>query len=70
MRGRHTRSTLSITARSARAAPAQFGQVVPSAARDHVVDGGQREALVVEVSVQHDEGSAAHSNPDRGAGPR
>lgn len=34
--------------------PSQFGPVIPAPPRDHVIYGGEREALMVEVSVQHD----------------
>ena len=32
---------------------AQFGPVAPAAATDHVVYGGERKALVVQVAVLH-----------------
>ena len=33
--------------------PSQFGPVIPVATRDHIVDGGEGEALMVEVSMAH-----------------
>ena len=33
--------------------PAQFGPVAPAAATDHVVYGGERKALVIQVTVLH-----------------
>ncbi len=33
--------------------PAQLGPVVPATATDHVVYGGERKALVVQVAVLH-----------------
>lgn len=33
--------------------PPQGGPVPPTTARNHVVDGGEGETLVVEVSVEH-----------------
>ena len=34
---------------------AQSGPVIPAATADHIVDGGERELLVVEVAVLHDD---------------
>lgn len=36
----------------------QLGPVGPAAARDHIVDGGEREPFVVEVAVTHGARSA------------
>jgi hypothetical protein len=33
--------------------PAQFGPVAPATATDHVVYGGERKALVIQVAVLH-----------------
>ena len=33
--------------------PAQFGPVAPATATDHVVYGGERKALVIQVAVVH-----------------
>lgn len=33
--------------------PSQFSPVIPAATRYHVVDGGEREALMVQVAVKH-----------------
>lgn len=33
--------------------PAQFGPITPATATDHVVYGGERKALVIQVAVLH-----------------
>ena len=38
--------------------------ILPPAARDSIVDGGQREPFVIEMAVQHEYFPRLDSNPD------